>query len=1237
MQSHRKTTARDLLYVDGYSAPELNDEEHDPETAALPCSPAQIIAHHESRRLLYPSRAFSAVAIIILAALLLFDVAPISPNVAAASAPPVSKKVGQAQTLLAGLAQNGVAELRQGDAVKLEIAGGETRSFGVALAAGQSAKLVVVWQGIDLDVAAFKPDGQRLSEFDAQVVAPGPVSVSVIAEQAGSYRFELRPSKELKMRGSFEIKLEAVRPGTAEDESRLAAERALAEAQHQKSKEAAVSKYEQALRFWRESGDTSGEANTLSSLARMYQTERALPEAESSYKMALAVRQKMNDRRGEAYTIIELGSAFEELSSPEKALDYYTQALRAFREVADRRGEATASYSVGFAYALTGKMRESLKFYNDALSIQRAEKDRLAEARTLNSLGGAYSTLGDSDQALILYQQAAPVWQELNDRYREAITINNIGLIYDDWGDWQKARDNYDAALLILKSLLKNGWDNCGAQTGTQELRTCNVAASVLDNIGELYSSLGDPQSALLKFQESLPIRQSLKQPRGQGSTLSRICYAIFLQDKPQEALGYCEQALPFHKTAGDLRRQAFTFTIMGMIYTALNEQPKALAYYKQALQLQEDAGERRVQAITLDKMGDVYALAGDTKNAFDSYERALRLWREVKDQDGEAITLYNIARAERARDHFSEARKLVEQAIGITESLRVNVTGQRLRSSYFARKLNFYELDIDLKMQLSKADNNSASLVAAALESNERARARSLLDVFVEGRIDTSRTGNQALKELLTSRLSLQRRLNARAMMQTSLLNAEHTDEQAAAIAGEIARVTTEYDEIETQIGRNSPRYAALTRPPVLSLKEIQEKLLDADTLLLEYALGAERSYLWVVSATEIKGYQLAKRAEIEESARRFKKILAARQRLPSETSQQYQARLLEAEAQYGAEAVALGKMLLGAAVQELGKKRLLVVAEGELQSLPFGALMKPSAISPGQESAQTTATADFSRATPLVVDHEIIGLPSASTLALIRSDESARQRPPKTVAVLADPVFEKDDPRLQLARRTKTPGASPVTISKPLEEVLRDFGTSLPRLLSSRREARDIMAAAPAGTAMQALDFKASRAMAVNPILSQYRIVHFATHGILNDEYPELSGIVLSLFDERGRLQEDGFLRLNDVYNLNLPVELVVLSACQTGLGKNIRGEGLIGLTRGFIYAGASRVVASLWKVDDEATAELMKRFYEYMLKDGLPPAAALRQAQLSMREQKRWRAPYFWAGFILQGEWK
>jgi CHAT domain-containing protein len=191
-------------------------------------------------------------------------------------------------------------------------------------------------------------------------------------------------------------------------------------------------------------------------------------------------------------------------------------------------------------------------------------------------------------------------------------------------------------------------------------------------------------------------------------------------------------------------------------------------------------------------------------------------------------------------------------------------------------------------------------------------------------------------------------------------------------------------------------------------------------------------------------------------------------------------------------------------------------------------------------------------------------------------------------------------------------------------------------PRLVFSRQEAASILSVTAVGEGMEALDFQASRATAMSPQLAHYRIIHFATHGLLDSEHPELSGLVLSLVSEEGQ-PENGFLELQDIYNLNLPAELVVLSACETGLGKEVKGEGLIGLTRGFMYAGSPRVVASLWKVDDVATAELMQRFYHGMLKENLRPAAALRQAQMEMWKQKRWALPYYWAAFTIQGEWK
>jgi CHAT domain-containing protein len=307
-------------------------------------------------------------------------------------------------------------------------------------------------------------------------------------------------------------------------------------------------------------------------------------------------------------------------------------------------------------------------------------------------------------------------------------------------------------------------------------------------------------------------------------------------------------------------------------------------------------------------------------------------------------------------------------------------------------------------------------------------------------------------------------------------------------------------------------------------------------------------------------------------------------------------------------------------------------------LQYVPFAALPAPSAQRPN--SIEPVASRS-----PLILEHEVVSVPSASVLAVLRRELAGRVAAPEALAVFADPVFRSDDSRVRQAVAAATRGSNQASADSEvggasdgdLTRSASEAGVvDFERLRFTRTEAEQIVAQVRDLYNLKALDFDASRSKVMNAGLDRYRIVHFATHALLNSQHPELSGIVLSLVDERGRAV-DGFLRAHEVYNLKLKADLVVLSACQTALGKDIRSEGLVGLTRGFMYAGAARVAASLWDVRDEATAELMKRFYRGMLREGLRPAAALRAAQISMWKEPRWGSPYYWAGFVLQGEWK
>ena len=509
--------------------------------------------------------------------------------------------------------------------------------------------------------------------------------------------------------------------------------------------------------------------------------------------------------------------------------------------------------------------------------------------------------------------------------------------------------------------------------------------------------------------------------------------------------------------------------------------------------------------------------------------------------------------------------------------------------------------------MQLHKQQPNKG-YNTLALQAAERARARSLVDLLTEANADI-RQG--VAPQLLEKERNLQQRLDANDKRRAQLLNGKYTPNQLAALEKDTNALLTQYQQIQTQIRQSSPRYAALTQPQPLTLAQMQ-KLLDPNTVLLEYFLGEERSYLWMVTSNGISSYELPKQEQIETAARQYYQLLTDK-------------RLDLVETDLAQVSDQLSQMLLFPVANQLGEKRLVIVSDGALQYIPFAALKDPVA-------------KDSNQPQPLIVKHEVVNLPSASALAVTRS-ESKRKLPPKTLAVFADPVFDVSDERVKKRPDAKPPQVESSVIAS-LTRSTSDVGIantnqSVARLPGTEIEAEKILSLVPANSRQQAFGFAANFANATNPNLSQYRMIHFATHGLLNSENPELSGVVLSLVDSQGNPQ-NGFLGLRQVYNLKLPAQLVVLSACQTGLGKEIQGEGLVGLTRGFMYAGTPRVVASLWSVNDAATAELMKRFYQNMLQKKLTQAAALRSAQVELWQQQQIGAPYYWAAFVLQGDW-
>jgi CHAT domain-containing protein/tetratricopeptide (TPR) repeat protein len=1105
--------------------------------------------------------------------------------------------------------------LEPGQPIGRELAGGQTHVYRVALAAGQYLHLVVEQRGIEVVVVATGVDGARILEVDSPRGALGPKSVLLIAEAGGSYRFEVSARDKEALDGRYEIKIGELRAATAADRDRVAAERAQL------------------------AGDQ------LLALA----TGEARQRSVGQFQEALRLSRSLNDRQREAVALYSLGRASHELGDGAAALGYYTQSLALFQTPGSGGWDGVFG-NLNLFYALMGGKQKGLDYLAEALPLVRALRNHRIEAILLTAIARIHEDMNQQPQALERYQQALALFRVVGNRSGEIINLTEIGDADLSSAEKQKARGYLLQALALARAFgdraleatmlagigylhhsldeEQQGLDyDQQALAAYRALGDRNGEAYMLNFIGGFYHNAGDHQTAQDYFERALALFRQVQDRGAEAYALAALGAMYSRSGDWRKALDHFAQTLSTFRANGDRYGEAQALNNLGWAQWRLNEKSKALEFETQSLRVWRALGHRTGEAWTLADLGFIYAAAGESQKAREHFQQALELFRETGNRRGEAQALYGLASVESAAGQLHEARVRIEAALEIVEAQRAKLQGREFRASFVASQQYYYQFHREVLMQLHQREP-ARRFNIAALQANERARARSLLETLAEARADIRQGVDPALLE---RERDLQQQLNAKERARMQLLNRKHTLAQAAAAEKELRELTAQYQELQAQIRVSSPRYAALTQPQPLKLAEIQQQVIEADTLLLEYALGEERSYLWAVSREAVRSFELPKRAEVEAVARRFYDALVAFNQ-PSRAANTNAAQAATATRDMTEAGAALSRMLLAPVAAQLGTKRLLVVADGALQYVPFAALSKPAADGQVATDAQ-----------PLIVEHEIISLPSASSLAVLRRELAGRKAAAKTLALFADPVFAANDPRLQRAQSVEQPTSAAVTreLDRPLtrsvkEAGLAETGLRIPRLPGTRREAAAIVALVPEAERKQALDFDASRAAVLSAELGQHRIIHFATHGLLNSLHPELSGIVLSLVDAQGKPQE-GFLRLHEIYNLRLPVELVVLSACQTGLGKEIKGEGLIGLTRGFMYAGAARVLASLWKVDDRATAELMQHFYQGMVKDGLPPAAALRAAQVALWKQPRWQAPYYWAAFVLQGEWK
>ena len=920
-----------------------------------------------------------------------------------------------------------------------------------------------------------------------------------------------------------------------------------------------------------------------------------------------------------------------------------------------QQGDPSSSLSRGRALLKQGHADQALGYLQTALSLYTQANNQRGMAAARDALGDLYLVQGQYKTALDHYQKAFEAFTAAagKDQKTEAVTT----------GLASKAGATTGAAAETAASTADNGFN---ANLMLAKIGDTNFRLGQLANAGAAYAlmSVKKPESAVAK---------TTRRFGGLGGIVGSISTGrVDVATPTSTAIGLLEA-----KKELDEYRVAIVYMTyelgMGRIAFANNDLPTAKNHFENALSAGSGAlpvvaklGQtRRFRTAARTSLGDVALKEGRYKDAAKLFDDAADGAKDDKRLDlmwpaqrGRGRSLWLQATQEKDNNKTMKLRDQAldsyREALQTIETVRAgSLRADESRTTFLASTKDVYDEAVSAFAEMALTTAAGAALsaksldyAAEALRISEEGRARSLLDMLAE--VNAQITEGVPADLLKRKQENLDRQQEIAAQL-TGVSFAADEKKKPSDLEKELEKLQTDFDEIENQIRTASPRYASLTAAQPSSLADIQQKVLDEKTVLLEYALGNDASYLFAVTPAGISLFKLPPKTDVNKLATDFRAQLIPpklqRRLVGIDVAEEQRGLGLSQGPSENVDAFAAASNALYKAVIEpvanlIGDKRLVIVADGALNYVPFEALVAGSA------GASAASSGDYTSLNYLIKSNEIVYAPSASVIAAIRSS-SAPAAAANSILVVADPVFNPDDSRLKGIRVSETSGESR-GLGLALESAVTDVaGTGeaaspsgrlrLARLPGTRAEAEAIANIARAGGAKSDtwIDLGASEERIDGADTANYRIVHIATHGLLDVERPQFTGIVLSLV---GNTTADGFLRTDEIFNLKMRPALVMLSACETGLGKEKRGEGVIGLTRAFMYAGAPTVGVSLWSVADKSTAELMTDFYKRLLSpDTRSPAAAMRDAQLAMIAGKKYSAPFYWAPFVLVGEWK
>ncbi len=755
----------------------------------------------------------------------------------------------------------------------------------------------------------------------------------------------------------------------------------------------------------------------------------------------------------------------------------------------------------------------------------------------------------------------------------EAGVIQGQGVALSRAGMLLRLTGRYEDSLFCLNEALRF----------YQRQRNRMAEALTHSQIGGVYADTADYAKAAQILQEALPLARSLADPAPHAAILMRLVIVERGRGNLSSALQYGEQAEALLAGRPPTLRNLELIYQIGATHMALGQPQRAVERFEQALRLARDLRAPQFAAVIMGDYAGAQLKSGNATAAIDSAMQAVTLLRRGGgSKHQEAQFLATGAEAQRALGRSDKALDVYRQALAALEEARArSIPTEVSRAGIVATRHQVFAGAIDLLLKLARPEE--------AFDVAEAYHARAFLDVLAESAIDD-------LDELTPEQQAQEDRLFEQiSAVQKKLWQEDVLAEQEEKLKRELAEAENALELFRLELRRADPRYARVKAPQPLSHSRVTAELLDAETALVEYVLGDKQSFAWVLFRGKVSSVTLPPGKELTAAVADYR--AASSSKVSSQTAAQAVAKLRAQSQQL------YQKLFQPMEPQLAMARKLIIVPDGALVYLPFETLA-------GEPKRAGVASY-------LIERFAISYAPSASALAALRSLKKNNAAEAKGIIAFGDPVYGKDETAIANGDATER-------------------GFDFRQLPYTRAEVNGIAALFPPNERRVFLGADAHEANVKAEPLKKYRYVHFAAHALIDEERPARSGIVLSTRSGAIDSKEDGALQMSEVMGLKLNADLVTLSACRTGLGQLLRGEGMIGLTRAFLYAGSESVVVSLWNVNDIATASLMKGFYKN-LKQGLAKDEALRHAKLELirGRQQAWRHPYYWAAFVLVGD--